>query len=44
MEGLSAGWFTMTIVDRYPLEQAAGMLKHLESRQVAGKLLLAVKE
>ena len=43
MDGLSAGWLKMSIVDRYPLEQAARMLNHLESRQVAGKLLLAVK-
>jgi len=44
MDGLAAGWLKMTIVERYPLDQAARMLKRLESRQVSGKLLLAVKD
>jgi NADPH2:quinone reductase len=44
MDGLATGWLKMTIVDRFPFEQAAAMHKHLESRQVAGKLLLSVKK
>ena len=44
LEGLAHGWLKMTIAGRYPLDRAAAMHTHLESRQVSGKLLLAVRE
>jgi len=44
LEALAQGWLKMTIAARYPLDQAVAMHAHLESRQVSGKLLLAVKE
>ena len=43
LEGLKQGWLKMTIAGTYPLEKAAEMHSHLESRQVSGKLLLAVR-
>ena len=44
IEALLDGWLKVNIVEKYPLEQAAEMHRRLESRQVAGKLLLAVNE
>jgi len=40
LTGLSEGWLTVPIEGVYPLAQAADMHRRLESRQVAGKLLL----
>jgi NADPH:quinone reductase len=42
LEGLAKGWLKMTIAAHYPLDQAAAMHARLESRQISGKLLLAV--
>lgn len=44
VEALLDGWLKVNIVEKFPLAQAAEMHRRLESRQVAGKLLLAVNE
>ena len=38
--GIAEGWLKVPIVATFPLAQAADMHRHLEGRQVAGKLLL----
>ena len=37
---IAEGWLKVPIVATFPLAQAADMHRHLEGRQVAGKLLL----
>jgi NADPH2:quinone reductase len=43
LRGLAEGWLTVPIEGVYPLAQAADMHRRLESRQVAGKLLLRAR-
>ena len=42
LKGLAEGWLTVPIEGVFPLAEAAAMHRRLESRQVAGKLLLKV--
>ena len=44
VEGLLDGWLRAPIADVFPLERVREMHEAIESRQVAGKLLLAVNE
>ena len=44
IDALLDGWLRVNIAEKFPLERAAEMHERLESRQVAGKLLLAVNE
>ena len=43
MQGIIDGWLSTSIAEVFPLEQAVEMHRRIESRQVAGKLLLAAK-
>lgn len=43
LKGLAEGWLSVPIEGVYPLAQAGDMHRRLESRQVAGKLLLKVR-
>jgi len=43
LKGLAEGWLKVPIEGVFPLPQAADMHRRLESRQVAGKLLLKVR-
>ncbi len=42
VDGVVNGWLKVPIAGVFPMEQAAAMHRHIESRQAAGKLLLAV--
>ena len=44
VEGLLSGWLKAPIAGIFPLDHAREMHESIESRQVAGKLLLAVNE
>ncbi len=42
VDGVVDGWLKVPIAGVFPMEQAAAMHRHIESRQAAGKLLLAI--
>ena len=44
VDALVDGWLQIPIYETFPLDQAAEMHRRLESRQVAGKVLLSNKE
>ena len=43
VEGVASGWLKVPIEEIFPFDQAARMYQRLESRQVSGKLVLAVQ-
>ena len=41
--GVLEGWLKVPIAGVFPMEEAAAMHRYLESRQAAGKLVLAIR-
>ena len=41
--GVIDGWLKVPIAGTFPMEEAAAMHRYLESRQAAGKLVLAIR-
>ena len=41
--GVIEGWLKVPIAGNFPMEEAAAMHRYLESRQAAGKLVLAIR-
>ena len=39
---MTDGWMKVPIAGTFPMEEAAAMHRYLESRQAAGKLVLAI--
>ena len=42
VQGVLDGWLKVPIAGTFPMADAAGMHRHIESRQAAGKLVLAI--
>ncbi len=42
VQGVVDGWLKVPIAGTFPMADAAGMHRHIESRQAAGKLVLAI--
>ena len=42
VQGVLDGWLKVPIAGMFPMADAAGMHRHIESRQAAGKLVLAI--